>query len=198
MTNINYAKNLKFDYNYVGILKKIIKISDSDTYKHSQRLKKRALKLAAEFELNSEDTRDLLVLAELHDLGKTIIDKEILNKNGPLNNKEWIKIKEHPMVGFQMAYNSLDLIKVAEGILTHHEWWDGSGYPLGIGGGDIPLIARIIAVVDAYDVMKYGRNYRDAMSDTEIIDELKRSAGSQFDPLVVEKFVNLICAETKY
>lgn len=90
MTNINYAKNLKFDYNYVGILKKIIKISDSDTYKHSQRLKKRALKLAAEFELNSEDTRDLLVLAELHDLGKTIIDKEILNKNGPLNNKEWI------------------------------------------------------------------------------------------------------------
>lgn len=198
MTNINYDKNLKFDYNYVGILKKIIKISDSDTYKHSQRLKKRALKLAAEFELNSEDTRDLLVLAELHDLGKTIIDKEILNKNGPLNNKEWIKIKEHPMVGFQMAYNSLDLIKVAEGILTHHEWWDGSGYPLGIGGGDIPLIARIIAVVDAYDVMKYGRNYRDAMSDTEIIDELKRSAGSQFDPLVVEKFVNLICAETKY
>lgn len=198
MTNINYAKNLKFDYNYVGILKKIIKISDSDTYKHSQRLKKRALKLAAEFELNSEDTRDLLVLAELHDLGKTIIDKEILNKNGPLNNKEWIKIKEHPMVGFQMAYNSLDLIKVAEGILTHHEWWDGSGYPLGIGGGDIPLIARIIAVVDAYDVMKYGRNYRDAMLDAEIIDELKRSAGSQFDPLVVEKFVNLICAETKY
>lgn len=102
------------------------------------------------------------------------------------------------MVGFQMAYNSLDLIKVAEGILTHHEWWDGSGYPLGIGGGDIPLIARIIAVVDAYDVMKYGRNYRDAMLDAEIIDELKRSAGSQFDPLVVEKFVNLICAETKY
>ena len=197
MKNTSYAKNLKFDYNYAGILNKIIKNSDQDTYEHSQRLKSPALKLAKEFELNSEYIRDLLVLAELHDLGKIIIDENILNKNGPLNNKEWIKIKEHPMVGFQMAYNSLNLIKVAEGILTHHEWWDGSGYPLGIGGEDIPLIARIIAVVDAYDVMKYGRNYRDAMSDTEIIDELKRSAGSQFDPLVVEKFVTLICSETK-
>lgn len=197
MKNTNHAKNLKFDYNYAAILKKIIKNYDPDTYEHSQRLKSPALELADEFEFEQEDIRNLLILAELHDLGKIIIDKNILNKNGPLNNKEWIKIKEHPMVGFQMAYNSLNLIKVAEGILTHHEWWDGSGYPLGIGGEEIPLIARIIAVVDAYDVMKYGRNYRDAMSDTEIIDELRRSAGSQFDPLVVEKFVSLICSETK-
>lgn len=197
MQNINYAKNLKYDYNYAGILKKIIKNSDPDTYKHSQRLKRPALKLAAEFELERKDIRNLLLLAELHDLGKIIIDKEILNKKSSLNNKEWIKIKEHPMVGFQMAYNSLDLIKVAEGILTHHEWWDGSGYPLEIGGEEIPLIARIIAVVDAYDVMKYGRNYRTAMDETEIVEELRRSAGTQFDPLVVEKFVNQICSGTK-
>lgn len=198
MQNSNCAKNLKFDYNYAGILKKIIRNSDPDTYQHSQRLKRPALKLAAEFELKREELRELLILAELHDLGKTIIDKEILNKNGPLNNKEWIKIKEHPMVGFQMAYNSLNLINVAEGILTHHEWWDGSGYPLKISGEDIPLIARIIAVVDAYDVMKFGRNYREAMTDNEIVDELKRSAGSQFDPLIVEKFVNLIYSESQY
>ncbi|SIQ91409.1 HD-GYP domain-containing protein [Halanaerobium kushneri] len=196
MQNINYAKNLKYDYNYAGILKKIIKNSDPETYKHSQRLKRPALKLAAAMELSRPDIRDLLFLAELHDLGKSIIDKEILNKNGPLNNKEWIKIKEHPMVGFQMAYNSLNLINVAEGILTHHEWWNGSGYPLGIEGEAIPLIARIIAVVDAYDVMKYGRNYRDAMTDAEIINELKKSAGSQFDPLVVEKFIDLICSSS--
>lgn len=194
---MNYAKNLKFDNNYAAILKKIIKNTDPDTYQHSQRLKRPALKLAAEFELEREDMRDLLLLAELHDLGKVIIDKKILNKNGPLNNKEWIKIKEHPMVGFQIAYNSLNLITVAEGILTHHEWWDGSGYPLEIAGEEIPLIARVIAVVDAYDVMKYGRNYRDAMTDSEIIDELKRSSGSQFDPLVIEKFVNLISSDFK-
>ncbi|MGP3778637.1 HD-GYP domain-containing protein [Halanaerobium saccharolyticum] len=197
MQNINYAKNLKLDYNYAVLLKKVIKNSDPDTYEHSQRLKRPALKLAVEFELLREDTRDLLILAELHDLGKIIIDKEILNKNASLNNKEWIKIKEHPLVGFQMAYNSLDLIKIAEGILTHHEWWNGSGYPLGIGGEEIPLIARIISAVDAYDVMKYGRNYRDAMTEAEIVNELKKLAGIQFDPLVVEKFVNLICSNFK-
>ncbi|MFP4372574.1 MAG: HD-GYP domain-containing protein [Halanaerobium sp.] len=192
MQNINYAKNLKFDNNYADILKKIIRNTDPDTYQHSQRLKMPALKLGIEFELERDQLRELLLLAELHDLGKVIIDKTILNKKGPLNNKEWIKIKEHPMAGFQIAYNSLNLITVAEGILTHHEWWDGSGYPLGIAGEEIPLIARIIAVVDAYDVMKYGRNYRDAMTDSEIIDELKLSSGTQFDPLVIEKFVNLI------
>lgn len=197
MEKLNYVKNIKFDYSYAVILKKLIKNSDLDTYQHSQRLKKPALKLAAEFDLKKKETRELLILAELHDLGKIIIDKEILSKNGPLNNKEWIKIKKHPMVGFQMAYNSLSLIKVAEGILTHHEWWDGNGYPLGIRGENIPLISRIIAVVDAYDVMKYGRNYRDAMTDKEIFLELKRSAGSQFDPLVVEKFINLFF-ECKY
>lgn len=102
MQNINYAKNLKFDNNYTAILKKIIKNTDPDTYQHSQRLKRPALKLAAKFKLEREDMRDLLLLAELHDLGKVDIYIKILNKNGPLNNKEWIKIKEPQWLVFKL------------------------------------------------------------------------------------------------
>ncbi|MGM0603471.1 MAG: HD-GYP domain-containing protein [Bacillota bacterium] len=195
MYNFDYIKNIRLNYSYADLLKKIIKENDYDIYIHSQRLKEPAYKLGRIFELNSSEINDLLLLAELHDIGKIIIKKSILNKDDSLDSKEWQKIKEHPLAGFQIAYNSFALMNVAEGILTHHEWWDGSGYPLGLKKEKIPLMARIISVIDAYDVMKYGRNYKKAMSKKEIIEELKKSSGVQFDPLVVRKFVDIISTE---
>jgi HD-GYP domain-containing protein (c-di-GMP phosphodiesterase class II) len=147
--------------------------------------------LGEALELDKNELEDLALLAELHDLGKMVIADDILDNDGPLNKKEWQQIKEHPVTGFQIAYTSLEMVDIAEGILTHHEWWDGSGYPLSLKGEDIPLAARIIAVVDAYDVMKYGRNYKRAMNNREIIEELKISSGIQFDPLLVKIFIDL-------
>ncbi|RCW50777.1 MULTISPECIES: HD-GYP domain-containing protein [unclassified Halanaerobium] len=192
MYNLDYIKNIKLNYSYSDLLKKIIKENDNDIYIHSQRLKEPAYRLGKIFEFNSSEIKDLLLLAELHDVGKIIIRKSILNKDDSLDSKEWQKIREHPLAGFQIAYNSFTLMNVAEGILTHHEWWNGKGYPLGLKKEEIPLMARIISVVDAYDVMKYGRKYKKAMSKKKIIEELKKSSGVQFDPLVVRKFVNLI------
>jgi HD-GYP domain-containing protein (c-di-GMP phosphodiesterase class II) len=168
----------------------MIKEADYNTYLHSQRLKMTALLLGEELELEKDKLEDLMLLAELHDLGKIVISNDILFNDVPLNENEWQQIKEHPVTGFQIAYISLDMVDVAEGILTHHEWWDGSGYPLALKGEDIPLAARIIALVDAYDVMKYGRNYKKAMSDQEIIEELRISSGIQFDPLLVKIFID--------
>jgi len=191
MENLSYAKNLHFDYSYSGLLKKMIKEADYNTYRHSQRLKAPALMLGEALKMEKNKLEKLALLAELHDLGKMVITDDILDKNGPLNEMEWQQIKEHPVTGFQIAYTSLDMIDVAEGILTHHEWWDGSGYPLALKGEDIPMAARIIAIVDAYDVMRYGRNYKRAMNDQEIVEELIISSGIQFDPLLVKIFIDL-------
>mgnify|MGYP006436155309 CR=1 FL=1 len=191
MQNLNYAKNLHFDYSYPSLLKKMIKEADYNTYLHSQRLKAPALMLGEALELGKKELEELALLAELHDLGKMVIADDILDKDGHLDEYEWQQIKEYPVTGFQIAYTSLEMVDVAEGILTHHEWWDGSGYPLAIKGEDIPLAARIIAVVDAYDVMRYGRNYKRAMNDQEIIKELTISSGIQFDPLLVKIFIDL-------
>ena len=191
MENISYAKNLHFNYSYPDLLKEMIKEADYNTYLHSQRLKIPALMLGEALELDKDELKVLALLAELHDLGKMVIADDILDKDGPLNEMEWQQIKEHPVTGFQIAYTSLNMVDVAEGILTHHEWWNGSGYPLALKGEDIPLAARIVAIVDAYDVMKYGRNYKRAMSDREIIEELTISSGIQFDPLLVKIFIDL-------
>ena len=191
MENLSYVKNLNFDYSYSSLLKKMIKEADYNTYLHSQRLKTPALILGEALEMEKDELKKLALLAELHDLGKIVITDNILEKGGPLNEVEWQQIREHPVTGFQIAYNSIEMIDVAEGILTHHEWWDGSGYPLALKGEDIPLVARIIAIVDAYDVMKYGRNYKRSMSDQEIREELTISSGIQFDPLLVKMFIDL-------
>lgn len=192
MLKMNYVKSLNFSYDYAELLKKIIKETSYETYLHSQRLKEPAFQLGKYLNLNKQQLAEVVLLAELHDLGKIVIDNNILAKKGPLNNEEWARVKEHSQIGFQLAYNSLEIINVAQGILTHHEWWNGEGYPFGIGGESIPLIARIIAIVDAYDVMKYGRNYQQAMSKEKIIEELINSAGSQFDPELIGLFIELI------
>src|SRR5215218_4928174 len=138
-----------------------------------------------ELGLNEEELEWLVLGTLLHDVGKISVADEILEKLGPLTEEEWKVVKRHPEVGARMIEPLESLRKALPVIRHHHERPDGSGYPDGLEGDEIPLGARIVAVVDAYDVMLRSRSYREGRSPTEAIGELTRGAGSQFDSEVV-------------
>ena len=127
----------------------------------------------------------------LHDLGKLAIPEEILAKPGELASSEWRVVTEHPKIGQVVLEQAGALRDAATIVLHHHEWYDGRGYPHGLGGGEIPIGARIVSIVDAYEAMVAGRPYRAAISHQAAIDELRRQAGVQFDPELVEVFAEL-------
>jgi HD-GYP domain-containing protein (c-di-GMP phosphodiesterase class II) len=135
---------------------------------------------------------ELTLLAALHDIGKIGIPEGIIIKQGNLTGEEWESIWKHPEIGYRIAGQFPELAPIAEAILAHHEWWNGTGYPRGLKGEDIPFISRIISIVDAYDAMTYGRPYKEAMEHQETLEEIKRFAGSQFDPQIVEMFLKII------
>jgi HD-GYP domain-containing protein (c-di-GMP phosphodiesterase class II) len=135
-----------------------------------------------------EDQIELTRLAaSLHDLGKLAIPEELLRKPGPLTEPERMILERHPQIGFRML-ESLGVDTVADWVLHHHERWDGSGYPDGLPGDQIPLGARIIFVADAYDAMTSECVYRRRVSPQEAVEELERCAGTQFDPAIVSAF----------
>jgi HD-GYP domain-containing protein (c-di-GMP phosphodiesterase class II) len=142
-----------------------------------------------ELKFSGKDLDQLTLLTMLHDIGKVAIRESILKKPGPLTLEEWEEMKKHPEIGYRIAQNTPELSAVAEYILFHHERWDGTGYPRGLAGEEIPLLCRILAVADAYDAMTSNRVYRQAMGKQEALAELKRNAGTQFDPALVEKFI---------
>ncbi len=158
-----------------------------ETDEHSRRLKAMAQKMGDLLGLSLLEKDNLALLATLHDIGKVAVPDIILAKPGPLTPLEFTIIQKHPEVGYRIA--KLYLNHIAEGILTHHERWDGTGYPLGLKGEQIPLIARIVAIVDAYDAMTHDRVYRKALRQEEALAELERHAGSQFDPQLVRVFL---------
>lgn len=127
----------------------------------------------------------------LHDLGKLAIPDEILSKPAGLDESEWRVVTEHPKIGHVVLEQAGALRDAATIVLHHHEWYDGRGYPHGLSGQQIPVGARIVAVADAYEAMVSGRPYRDAVSHRRALDELRRHAGIQFDPEIVEQFVSL-------
>lgn len=164
---------------------------DFFTEGHSARLEKMCLKVGEKMGLSSRQLSDLALLAQVHDLGKVGIPDKILFKSGPLSEEEWQLMKEHSEKGYRIASSSTDMQDVAELILKHHENWDGSGYPLGLKGEEVPVECRIFAVVDAYDAMTNERPYKKPISHEEAIQELEACSGNQFDPGVVEIFVQL-------
>ncbi|MPM35364.1 Cyclic di-GMP phosphodiesterase [bioreactor metagenome] len=131
----------------------------------------------------------LELMATLHDLGKIGISGSILTKPGLLNDAEWTEIKKHPEVGYRIALTIPELQGIANYILSHHERWDGMGYPEGLKGEEIPYISRLISVVDAFDAMTEKRPYRTTISETEAAREIFRNAGTQFDPVIAEVFI---------
>ncbi len=178
--------------NIVNTLLTTLQQKSQESQEHSERMKKLAIKLGEKINLKNSDLEKVSLLAVLHDIGKTTIPEEILNKPGKLNKEEYEKIKGHPATGYRICSEVEEFSHIAQEILSHHERWDGNGYPQKIEGTNIPLLSRIISIVDAYDVMTSERVYSRKKSKSEAINELKENAGTQFDPELVEKFIEII------
>lgn len=173
-------------------LVKTLSECDNDTEEHVKRTQLLGAELGKRLGLTDMQQSDLALLCLLHDIGKIGIPLEILNKPGKLDDSEWRMMKTHTSKGYQIATSSQELSHIADMILHHHESWDGRGYPDGLSKEAIPLLSRIISVVDAYDAMVNDRAYRAAMSVKEAVAELKRCAGKQFDPTVVNEFIRIL------
>ena len=165
-------------------LAKAVDLRDTYTGSHSARVAELAARVAARLGLDDEQVELSRLAGSLHDLGKLAIPEEILRKPGPLTGPERLVLERHPQIGSRML-ESLGIDPVGEWILHHHERWDGTGYPDRLPGPEIPLGARIVFVVDAYDAMTSDRVYRGRLSESDALAELERCAGTQFDPAVV-------------
>jgi putative nucleotidyltransferase with HDIG domain len=165
---------------------------DSNSKIHSEHMAKLSAKLAAYLGCSEKETMDIYWAALLHDIGKIGVTDQILHKPGPLTEDEWKTMRKHPQIGARIVQGMTGLDSIAPFILMHHERLDGSGYPSGLCGDQIPMGARIIAVVDSYSAIIEGRDYREKRSHTEALEELIRCKGVLFDDRVVDGFLRLI------
>jgi HD-GYP domain-containing protein (c-di-GMP phosphodiesterase class II) len=170
---------------------------DSYTAEHAAEVARLSRLVGLDLGFNEEGLEWLVHGALLHDIGKIGVAEEILGKPGTLTEEEWAAVKRHPQIGARMIEPIEPLFGVLPVVRHHHERPDGTGYPDGLEGEEIPLAARIVAAVDAYDVMVRGRPYRPKSSPAEALQELWREAGRQFDLRVVEALVGRLLGEAK-
>ncbi len=166
-----------------------------ETEEHSARLACTSTKIGESLGLAEEELNKLKLFSMLHDIGKMGIDDRILKKEGPLTEDEWKIMRTHPQIGYRIAMASSEFKEISPYIIAHHERWDGKGYPRGLKGEEIPLLARILTVADAYDAMTSKRVYKDAWKREAALGELKKNSGTQFDPKIIDIFLSLAEAE---
>lgn len=162
---------------------------------HCRRVSHLCKLMGEALKLRKEEVQELTTLGLVHDIGKIAISESILNKEGKLTEEEWEELKRHPEIGYRILSTVNDMSEMAEYTLTHHERWDGKGYPKKLKEKEIPLQARIVAIADAYDAITSERSYRRALSQKYAIEELKKGAGIQFDPELVQVFVDMVINE---
>jgi len=190
-----YTKMRKVYLDTIRALAAAIDAKDPYTKGHSERVAETSVALAQELNLSDKDIENIEYTALLHDIGKIGIADSILGKKSSLTNKEFDKIKEHTVMGAKII-EPVDFLKNSyEAIYHHHERYNGDGYPDGIKEKDIPLLARIIAVADAYDAMGSDRPYRKRLSKDKILKELKDQSGKQFDPEIVKALISVLDRE---
>jgi len=172
-----------------------LELRDRETEGHSERVTELTLKVAKKLGIEGEALVHIRRGALLHDIGKLAIPDSILLKPGPLNAEEWEMMKKHPVYAYELL-SRIEYLKPALDIpYYHHERWDGSGYPKGLRGEEIPLPARIFSVVDVYDALTSDRPYRKAWTNEEAIKYIKDESGRLFDPKVVKAFLEVLREE---
>ncbi|MDF2531667.1 MAG: hypothetical protein K0Q65_1248 [Clostridia bacterium] len=192
MYNNKLVESKSIRSSIISSLKKTLEERTHETEAHAQRLKELSTEIGKIMDLYDNELDELSLLAMLHDIGKIAIPDYILGKPAKLNEDEWKIMKSHCEIGYRIAVASPELAHIANLILSHHERWDGTGYPQELKGEEIPLLSRIIAVVDAYDAMTSDRPYHAAIPSKAALKELERCSGTQFDPFIVEKFIEVI------
>lgn len=170
----------------------VINAKDRYTYGHSERVVLYSRLLAKKLKLNKSDTDTLIYGAYMHDIGKINIAQDILMKKMPLTTEEWETLKQHPESGVEIIKPVKSLEKMVPIILHHHEKYNGTGYPEGLKGEEIPYLSRVLTIVDSFDAMTSNRPYNQRKTYDEAIMELRKFSGSQFDPVIVEKFIEVI------
>lgn len=159
---------------------------------HSSRVSQLCKSLGMAMELPEIDIYRLEVSGLYHDIGKLVIQEQILNKSGRLTDREWNEIVNHPEVGYWLLSSSFEMADIADYVLHHHERYDGTGYPAGLKEEEIPLLSRIISVADSYDAMTNHRSYREILDQNMAVHELINNKGKQFDPEIVDIFIEKV------
>jgi len=181
----------------INSFKKKLRKRDLRNEKLVNKIQDYAVTIGERLNLSKLKLEELRLLMNLHNIGKLALADEILSKPGSLNKEEWKIVKKLPEVGYRIAESSEQLKPIAEAILSHHEWYNGKGYPRGIKGDDIPILSRISFLVNSFEAMTRDRPYRKRMTCNEAINEIKKYSGVQFDPKVVNVFLDLM-KESKY
>jgi HD-GYP domain-containing protein (c-di-GMP phosphodiesterase class II) len=193
---INKKINLVKENNTKSLLMEFLALKDPNLKIHSQSVEKYSTELAQRLNLPETEIKNIAMASALHDLGKMYVPAPILQKPGKLNDQEQAIMEKHPVDGSNILGNIPGIPKaVGYMVKHHHEKWDGSGYPDKLSGNEIPLAARIISIADAFDAMTSNRDYRKALPIEEAVERLKAGAGTQWDPFLVDKFVEMILSK---
>lgn len=192
MYKYKLAESRSAQSSIIATLEKDLMASGFETEEHIFAVKNLAFRFGLSLRLSDAILDEMLLLASFHDIGKLSLPSAVLGKAGALTDEEWETVRKHSETGYRIAKASPEIGHIADAILYHHERWDGSGYPEGKAGYAIPQLSRIIAIVDAFDMMQRERPFRNALTREEALTELSRCAGTQFDPELVQNFLKLM------
>jgi len=176
----------------ISSLRENLKRGEYRREKHTGRMQQYALTIGKKLKLSSIKLDELKLLMDLHNIGKLALADEIMSKPGRLSNEEWKIVQKLPEIGYRIAESSMVLKPIAEAILSHYEWYNGEGYPRGVKGEEIPILSRISFLVNSYEAMTTDRPYRNKLTRKEVVKEIKRCCGTQFDPNIVRIFLEIL------
>jgi diguanylate cyclase (GGDEF)-like protein/PAS domain S-box-containing protein len=197
MYNNKLAQGKQNEHNVIASILARARERTQDLTVHVARCYELVRRFGKVLELEEDQVKALLLLNEMHDIGTAVIPREIMTKPGRLSKEEWELVKKHPEVGFRIVKSLSETARISDEVLSHDEHWDGSGYPRGLKGKEIPYLARVFSIIEAYDVMTNDRPYARVLSTTDAIAELRRNAGKQFDPELVEPFIERVLQKEK-